>query len=574
MGALRRAVAIRRVLPLGASILAALALASCGPGSGSRSAAGGTAGERLSYPATDYFQNSADKPRDGGELKLAASTDATSLDLHAISHGNAQWLGRLIYDNLVYLDDKGAITPWLAKSWEVSPDGKTYTFHLRQDVTFSDGARFDAEAVRANLEHMRDPATKSPLAAAYIAPYDHGEVVDPFTFRAHLREPYQPFLHVLAQSWLAMESPKAIAENPKTLGDHPVGSGPYVVESYTRQQSIQLVRRKDYHWAPDFIRHTGPAHIERITIYTVPEALTRYTALSSGQYGLIFEAPLQNAAAIRNDPSLVFDSRMRTGVAFRAITFNTEAAPFDDVRVRRAFTEAVDRDAIVHSVSFGEFAPKPDYMAANTQFYDPAARSVLTFDPALANKLLDEAGWTGRDAQGFRTKNGQRLTATALVQDVGTTVPVAVAVQSDVKKVGFDLQLERLPVAQVTERRNRGDYQAVAGGVWHTNTPDGLYINFASPEITSAKRIGQNNAHLRDPELDSELEEARRTSDTAKLKDLYSRAQKRLVELVPAVPLYENNSVVAYRKSLHGLLFDTSHNTPVFWTAWIEDTAQ
>ena len=97
-----------------------------------------------------------------------------------------------------------------------------------------------------NLEHMRDPATKSQLAAAYIAPYDHGEVVDAYTFRAHLREPYQPFLDVLAQSWLAMESPKAITENPKGLGDHPVGSGPYIVESYTRQQSIHLVRRKDW----------------------------------------------------------------------------------------------------------------------------------------------------------------------------------------------------------------------------------------------------------------------------------------------------------------------------------------
>jgi peptide/nickel transport system substrate-binding protein len=559
----------RRAFKLAALALVGL-LAACGEPRSVGGHQASVAGERLSYPATDYYQNPADKPRDGGELRAAATRDAGTLDLHAIAHGNAQWLGRLIYDNLVYLDDKGAITPWLARSWEVSADGKTYTFHLRKDVTFSDGAPFDAEAVRVNLEHMRDPATKSQLAAAYIAPYDHGEVVDPFTFRAHLRQPYQPFLDVLAQSWLAMESPRAITEHPKTLGDHPVGSGPYIVESYTRQQSLHLVRRKDYHWAPDFIRHAGPAHIERITIDVVPEAITRYTALSSGQYGLLFEAPLQNAAAIRSDPDLVFDSRMRTGVAYRGLTFNTQAAPFDDVRVRRAFTRAVNRDAIVHSIGFGEIAPKADYMSANTLDYDPSFRNVLTYDVAAANRLLDEAGWTGRDAQGFRTRGGRRLAATALIADTGNSVPVAVAIQSDVRKIGFDLELQRLPTAQLTDRRNSGDYQALGEGVWHTNTPDALYIVFDSAEISSAKRIGQNSARLRDAQLDSLLEDARRSSDPARLKALYSRAQKRLVELVPAVPLYENDSITARRADLHGVIFDTSHNTPILTTAWLE----
>jgi peptide/nickel transport system substrate-binding protein len=556
---------------LGLALLAlAMGVAAC---NGPQHGAGGQAssvGERLSYPVGDYRLDPTGKPVDGGEIKIAASSDAGSLDLHAISHGNAQWLGRLIYDNLVYLDNTGEVTPWLAKSWDVSPDGKTYTFHLRQDVTFSDGAPFDAEAVRANLEHMRDPATKSPLAAAYIAPYDHGEVVDRYTFRAYLREPYHPFLNVLAQSWLAMESPKAIRETPKALADHPVGSGPYVVESYTRQQGIRLIRRKDYHWEPDFVGYSGPAHIERVDIDVVPEAITRFTSLASGQYDLIFETPLQNAAAIRADPALVFDSRMRTGVAMRAITFNTEKAPFDDVQVRRAFIAAVDRDAIVHSVGFGEMAPKGDYMSATTADYDPAFRNVLTHDVAAANRLLDEAGWTARDAQGFRTKNGKRLSAQVLVQPIGTSVPTVVAIQSDVKKIGFDLHLVQLPTAELSERRNSGDYQALGAGVWHTNTPDGLYIVFDSHEITDSRRIGQNTARLRDAQLDEALEQARRSADPAILKTLYSRAQQRLVELAPAVPLYENDSVVAYRQDLHGLLFDTSHNTPVFWTAWLQ----
>src|SRR5260221_160243 len=102
---------------------------------------------------------------------------------------------------------------------------------------------------------MRDPATKAAMTTAYIAPYIDGKVLDEYTFPANLREPYSAFLNVLAQSWLGMYSAKAIREKPKQLGESPVGSGPFLVESYTRQQGIRLVKRPDYHWSPPFLRH-------------------------------------------------------------------------------------------------------------------------------------------------------------------------------------------------------------------------------------------------------------------------------------------------------------------------------
>lgn len=521
------------------------------------------------YPASDYFEQQPGKP--GGTLHVSVASDTGSLDFHAISDTNSQWLGRILYDNLVYLDNDGHITPWLAKSWTISPDGKTYTFHLRDDVTFSDGTKFNAEAVLVNLEHMRDPATKSPLAAAYIAPYVKGRVVDEYTFEATLREPYAPFLNVLAQSWLSMESPKAIRENPRNLAESPVGSGPFVVERYTRQQGIRFVRRKDYHWAPDFIRHNGPAYLERIDVDFVPEAMVRYTSLSAGQYDLTIDAPVQDAAAIRSGGNLVFDDRIRQGNPYRGLTFNTSKPPFDDVRVRRAIALAIDRDGIARIMGFGEFPPKADFLAANTRYYDPKYRSVLTYDPAAANRLLDEAGWTGRDAAGYRTKNGRRLAAQVLVY-ASTTLSTAgiVAIQSDAKKVGMNLELVTLPMAQLLERRARNDYEAVAGGVWHTNTPDGLYILYDSHEIISPKRIGQNLARLSDPALDATLERARQSTDPVLLQTLYSSAQQRLTELVPAVPLFENYSLVAYHRDVKGVIFDTSHNTLFFTSVWID----
>lgn len=499
------------------------------------------------------------------------SSDTGTLDLHAISHTNAQWLGRLIYDNLVYLDDQGQPTPWLAKSWEITGDGKTYTFHLRNDVSFSDGSKFNAEAVRVNLEHMRDPATKSPLAAAYVAPYDKGEIMDEYTFRAHLHESYAPFLSVLAQSWLAMESAKALTDNPKGFGAAPVGSGPFVVESYTRQQGIKLVRRPDYHWAPDFIKHRGPALLEHIDLDFVAEPLVRFSSLAAGQYDLTIDAPAQNAAAIRADARLVFDSRIRQGNPSRALAFNTAKFPFEDVRVRRAIALAMDREGIVRVTGFGEYEPKADFLAANTRYYDPAYKDALKQDVPEANRLLDAAGFTGRDAEGIRTnKEGKRLSAEVLLNNAQTPSPVVVALQADAKKVGVELKLAQRPAPELTDRRRTGDYQAMGAGVWHTNTPDGLYIVYDSNEITSDKRVGQNISRLSDAELDKLLAQARASQSDDERRSLYSAAQKRLTELVPAIPLHENYTLTARKNDVKGVLYDTSHNTIVFTSAWLD----
>jgi peptide/nickel transport system substrate-binding protein len=539
--------------------------------------AGAAPAEPLVYPVSDYVETG--RGVRGGTLRVSVATDTGSLEFHSLSDANAEWLGRILYDNLVYLDNDGKITPWLAKSWTISPDGKTYTFHLREDVTFSDGTRFNAEAVRVNLEHMRDPATKSPLAAAYIAPYLSGKVIDEYTFQATLRQPYAPFLNVLAQSWLSMESPTALREHPKQLAALPVGSGPFVVESYTRQQGIRFVRRKDYHWAPDFLHHDGPAYLERINVDFVPEAMVRYTSLAAGQYDLTIDAPAQDAAAIRANPELAFVSRIRQGNPYRGLTFNTSKPPFDDVRVRQAIALAIDRDGIAQIMGFGEFAPKADYLARNTQYYDPAYHSVLHYDPNAANRLLDAAGWSARDAAGYRTRNGARLSAEVLTYATNTTSSAgAVEIQSDAKKIGVELRLVTLPIAQLLEKRNHNDYQAVAGGVWHTNTPDGLYIVYDSNEITTDKRVGQNLSRLADPTLDDLLARARQSSDPALLKTLYSQAQQRLTELVPAVPVYDNYSLIAYRRSVNGtdgvkgvggVIYDTSHNTPFFTSVWL-----
>jgi len=527
----------------------------------------------LSYAAEDYREAAPGKP--GGTLRISTASDTTTLDVHSISHGNVQWLGRILFDCLLYQDEQGNISPWLAKSWDISPDGKTYTFHLRDDVTFSDGEKFNARAVQINLEHMRDPATKSPLAAAYIAPYVNGRIVDEYTFEAHLREPYSPFLDVLAQSWLSMISPRQILEAPKSIAEHAIGSGPFVLESYTRDQGATFVRRKGYNWAPPVTRHNGEAYLARLALSIVPEPMIRFSALESGQSDFTVDAPAQNARAIRSNPDLQMSSRIRKANPFRSLTFNVEQFPFQDVQVRRAVAKAIDRDGLAWITGFGEYQPKGDFLAANTRYYDPAFKDVLAYDVAEANRILDQAGWGERDARGYRVKDGQRLSARLLMYETGAFPgSVAVAIQADLKKVGFELAIDLLPLAQVTERRYASNFQAIAGGYWHTNTPDGLYILYHSNAISTPKLIGQNAGRFRDDALDAALSAARRSTDPVELAALYRTAQQRLVETVPAVPVYESHVLVAYRKAVKGVIFDTSHNTPFFTSIWLDQEAR
>lgn len=522
----------------------------------------------IAYPASDYQEQERGKP--GGTLRLTTTNDNGTLDVQVLADTSTKWLGRILFDSLVYLDHEGQPSPWLAKSWQISEDGKVYTFRLREGVTFSDGEPFDAEALRVNLQRIRDPATRTRMTTAYIAPYVDGKVIDTHTFEAHLSEPYTPFLNVLAQSWFGMYSPKAILQGPKSLAERPVGSGPFVLESYSRQQGAVFVRRADYAWAPDFVRHQGPAYLERIQLSFISEPLARYGGLSSGQYDFTVDVPPQNAAAVRANPALRLASRVNLGNPVRVITMNTQKPPFDDVRVRKAVALAIDRAGIERIGGFGEYRLKTDFLSATTQYYDPSFQGALRYAPERASALLDEAGWTERDARGFRAKAGASLRASALVTDAQAARNTLVAVQADLKRVGFELMLEQVAPNVAISRRQTGDYQLSGTGYWHTNTPDGLYIVYDSRNITSARFNGQNSSRLQDAQLDALLGRARTERDPAELRRLYSQAQERLTELVPAVPVYENHSIVAWQKDVKNVVFDTSHNMPFFTSVWLD----
>ncbi|MFC5826423.1 ABC transporter substrate-binding protein [Nonomuraea insulae] len=504
-------------------------------------------------------------PTSGGTLVLGENGDEpTCLDPHQLSTTNTTVVDRPIFDSLLWQDAEGTLKPWLASAWKVSDDGLTYTFTLREGVRFHDGSAWNAEALKLNLEHMRDPATKSPLAAAYIAPYKDSEVVDEHTLEVRLSSPYSAFLNVLAQSYLAMISPKQLEEDPKSVCEHPVGSGPFVFGTWTKGQSITYRKNPGYAWGPS--GRDGPAYLDGLEIRFLPEDATRYNALLAEEVDVIDNTPPASVEDVKANPDLAFTSVDRPGHPF-SVWLNTGRAPFGDQKVRQAITLAVDRQAIIDSVSFGQWKVATGFLTPSTP--DHAQGGGIAHDPAKAATLLDEAGWTAKDKDGIRVKDGKRLTAVALDTGVNPqNTQILVQAQAAAAKAGIEIKIENVTATVSADRTAKGDFD-LSVGIWTTNTADVLWIQYSSKNITTDERRGQNSTRLSDDRLDKLFEQARATTDAAERAAIYGRAQARLIDLAPAIPLYDRPSLVSAKTSVHGLTWDHAYGAVTFHDTWV-----
>lgn len=514
--------------------------------------------------------NVAGDPQNGGTLHIAMSADPLCLDPHQISSDVEQLLGNIQFDNLTFLGKNGQPEPWLATSWKITNGGKTYTFQLKQDVTFSDGTPFNAAAVVANFQQMLNPATRSPLAGPYIEPYKSSKILGTFTLQVNLSYAYSAFLDVLAQGWLGMESPKALAgDTPAQLCAHPVGSGPFVMTSYTKNVGVTYVRRAGYDWGPPELGQSGAAHLAGIDVSWIGQDPVRYDGLVSGQYQLTQYVPAQDAAALKGNKNFVYEDIDRMGWPL-TFDFNTSRGPLSSVNVRKAVVEGVNVNSIVETAEFGQSAVATSYLDPVTPYYDSKAK-LPGYNLAAAVKLLGAAGWSKTDAAGYReNSSGKELDLTLPVSNATTISPVYDLLQAQLKaNLGINLILKVEPLAEYQTDRYDGNYDLLAG-VWHTNTPDVLYIKYDSSQIPGPTHLGQNLAHLDDPALDSILQQARETTSPAQLTKLYAEAQVQLTTVdYPGLPVYQNSVLWAFNKQLHDVYVNTSHGTPFLTYAWL-----
>ncbi|WP_169984962.1 ABC transporter substrate-binding protein [Microbispora sp. H10836] len=541
-------------LPAAVFVSLSLALTACGTGDGGAAAAKAPGG-----------------PVKGGTLTFGVNTEpSTCLDPHQSPADVAGLFTRPVLDSLVSLDTEGRIRPWLATSWTVSEDQKTYTLQLREGVKFSDGTPFDAAAVKANLDHIVDPATRSQLAAGYIEPYEGSEVVGPHTVKVSFSRPYSPFLSALATAYFGIESPRSLEQPQDALCKKVVGSGPFVIDEYVVQKGITYHRNPGYDWAAEGAGHTGAAYLDKLEIKVITEDSVRLGALTSGQVDAIAGVPPVNVRQVRADPRLTITTRQAPGGNYNYYP-NTTSGPFADKRVRQAFRDGIDFATIVKNLYFGAFQPAAGPISPATDGYDKTLEGKAKYDPATANRLLDEAGWSAMDAEGYRTRDGRRLTIRwgflkAFAREQRDTL--AEQIQAEAKKIGFDVEFVAGTVNEWLEKYPKGDYDLMDFS-WQRADGDALRNLFDSASIPTDAKFGQNAARLADKDVDGWLSDALDTTDQAERAELYAKVQQRVTDEAAVFPVYVFNYLLGAGEKVHGIGWEPQAY-PTFYDAWVE----
>lgn len=483
----------------------------------------------LSGCTSDTTSNneSGTKAKAGGTLVVARLSDATTLDPHFITDiPSANVVYEKVYETLVVPDKNMEPQPLLAKEWK-QLDDVTWEFKLREGVKFHDGAPFNADAVKTNFERILDPKTSSPQAGK-LEMIKEIKVIDDTTVQFLLKYPYAPLLSILESNEGSIISPKSIIENSDKIGQNPVGTGPFVFESWKSGEEIAIKKNKDY-WG-------NKPKIDGVVFKVVPEDATRIAMIETGEAHVTDQVPVTEIERI--DASDTMDLYRTDGLAVEYLSFNTKKKPFDDIRVRKAVAHAIEVDAIIKGV-YNDIGTKANSTMSPKVFgYDPTIKG-YDYDINEAKKLLKEAG----------VKDGLEFTLTT--SDRKERINMAEVIQSQLKGIGINVKIQVLEYGAYIEATAKGEHQVAIGG-WGNATGDGDYNQYNLFNSKSQGAAG-NSAFYSNPEVDKLIESARKESDSEKRKELYSQAQKIEREDVPYVPIRNYEHLAVYGKSVNGL---------------------
>ncbi|MEF9874845.1 MAG: ABC transporter substrate-binding protein [Glutamicibacter sp.] len=512
------------------------------------------------------------KPVAGGTLVYASGdAEPACLDPHVGGNYPQALVASQYLESLFTKDADGKIIPWLAESTEVSEDGLTRTITLRDGISFTDGTKLTAKAIEANIEHLKDPNTASSTGYLAVGKVVDIEIADELTAKLTLSAPDNALLESLSMPWTAIESPKALERDQATNCASPVGTGPFKVESWEHQKAVNLVRNEDY--VPpvkNTERSDSKAYLEAITWRFIPEAATRYAALVSGEVDVIDNAQPDTIATAKQDGSLGHLDAPRPGASNR-LELNSSKAPFDDQRVREAFIRSVDASAGVKALYFGT-TERSYSLLSSAEPLGYSDESLFGTDAAKANALLDEAGWSERDAEGYRVKDGKRLSLDFPVstnQSVPAEQSLFEQFQAQAKAVGFDVKIQLLDLSSWYGALAKHDYNLVSAPYTKVG-PSVLRILYHSDSTVPAPSgYFANNAQVKNEKLDGILAQAEEANDEAQRAALYEQAQKLVLEGYYVLPLYDQQNHFLYGKNVHGIGATTAVSSPVYYDTFI-----
>lgn len=475
-------------------------------------------------PAAAGTQPAAAAPaaKSSGDLRIALASEPNTFDPHLTVGRNTQIFIANVYDGLTARDPKANLIPALATEWNVLDDHSGWQFKLRPGVKFHNGDDFNAESVKFTLDRAINPDTKSTVSSE-LGTIAGTEVVDPATVTVRTKQPDIMLPSRLSELYGGMLSPAYTkATDPATLGTKPVGTGPFKVAEWVKNERLVLEATSSY-WR-------GAPSVGRIVVRPILEDAARIAALQAGEVEFVSNVPYQRADELGRDANLVVKTVTTPRVFF--VVMDPRQKPFDDVRVRQALNYAVDVDAIIKTLYLGHAKRLATVVDEASLGYDPSVPP-YPYDPAKAKSLLAEAGYPNGFATEFDTFTGS----------IADHSKPAEAIVEYLRKAGVDAKLNVFEFGAFGPRRVANQVSPL-----HIYSLGNAYFEPA----WAIKWMMQDNLgmHYRNVEAYALLDKAEGTFDAEERKKLYADVQRKLKDDAGFLFLYQSDAVFAMNKRL------------------------
>jgi peptide/nickel transport system substrate-binding protein len=485
-------------------------------------------------------QEASPEPKTGGTLKVGLSADPAELDPHKTSLTAAWHVIEHVYDNLVDANENLEPIPGLAETWEISDDGLTYTFNLRQGVTFHNGREFVADDVKYSFERILDPATASP-SVSDLGSIDAIEVIDPATVAITLTGPDSSFLAKLIGSSIAIV-PKEVVEENGDLMQTMVGTGPFKFVEYVPNSMVTLERNPEY-W------EAGKPYVDAMEMQIIPDNTARTTALVTGTVDLIEYAPVQDLPIFEQDDSIEVTGDQNTNIRYMAI--NIQREPLDKLEVRQAIAMVIDRQPIIDSAVFGAGTPTttifpPTYWAGSESDIQPV-------DIEGAKALLAEAGLP----DGFKTVIHSWAQYPFLSN-------AAIVIQEQLRQIGIEAELDFQENAIYLENYFAGNFDlSVTGTSAYVDPNDVIQANFGTDE-------SNNGIKYSNPQVDELIAQGMTETDLETRAGIYQQIQEILLEDLPWINLFIANQYEAMKSYVKGYVHKPTGSNDSIKSVWLD----
>ncbi|QGU94184.1 ABC transporter substrate-binding protein [Clostridium bovifaecis] len=469
-------------------------------------------------------------------LIFAQGSDPRGLDPAFVDDGESAKIIVNVFDGLLkYKKDSTELEPALATEWEISKDGKEYTFKLRQGVKFHDGTDFNAEAVKFSIDRQLPPSRTDdmPYASFTFGPVDKVEVVDTYTVKVTLKEPYTPFLSNLAMALAApIVSPTAVKKYGDKFIENPVGTGAFKFVKWDKGQSVTLEKNNEY-WGEK-------AKVDKVVFQFTKENSVRATQLMTGAVDIIDGVDASNVAEIEKSGAKMF---LEQGMNINYMAFNTSRAPFNDPKLREAISYAIDRNELVKFLYQGYAEIANSQMPSFIPGFNDKVKP-YEYNPEKAKAMLKELGKENLEIKIIAYSNPRPYNA------VGPKL--AESIQAYLLKVGIKSKIDVYQWTEYKEKAAQGEGDIMFYG-W--NGDNGDADNFLSLLDSNEIASTLNVAKYKNEQVDKLLKDARKIPNGPEREKTYKDIQDILAKDAPWLPISSAKSMAAYSAKVKGFIY-------------------